>query len=585
MDSNSSDNNQIQTTSNLDDKKKNYEKYSKALNYDFPKIKKVIDQVKDVNLDKIKYDFRDFKESSSNNFNKRMMTMKTDFEEKLSTIRQKMKSKVSGLIEETRNSENQIEISGYEIPSESFTFDDVKKNFEKLVLRSNVSKKSLQSNNTKDDSALDNSNQMGKSLRDQSVSEVENIVGLIKKFSDNEKLSKSFKVMENLIYWKYLNEKWETISSSVGEKREAMLKTVKDQITELKFNFIQQKESSSYILPFNLDFSTKPSNLKKELLIAETCQKAYTIDSVFVAFNTNDQVPYLSWTNTAHTVDIYSLEKGKITQQMKGHNQHIYIVRHFYDKRINTDFLLSTSYDKKAIVWRYNPETQEFAIHLSINTSHSGLYLYSGLLLFDFTSEKAILDSSMVITSVPNEQLKIFNFKGTLIRHLGTKSDYTYYINSYYDTKKNCFYIVNANSQDVKILDYKEGTTLKVFKDDNTSWHMSAFICDLNNMTYLFESDGNGNIRIWDFEKVKISKKLTCSGCSLRGIVLWNEKLIVAASSDKSFKFFDMDSGKIEHSQVAHENVLCSVQKIVHPKYGESLITCAIDGKLKLWSA
>ena len=45
-----------------------------------------------------------------------------------------------------------------------------------------------------------------------------------------------------------------------------------------------------------------------------------------------------------------NLEKEVVTQKMKGHSQHIYIVRHFFDKRNSSDYLLSTSYDKRAIV-------------------------------------------------------------------------------------------------------------------------------------------------------------------------------------------------------------------------------------------
>ena len=271
---------------------------------------------------------------------------------------------------------------------------------------------------------------------------------------------------------------------------------------------------------------------------------------------------------------------------MKGHNQHIYIVRHFFDKRYNTDYLLSTGYDKKAIVWKYNTQNKEFSTFLTIHTGHSGLYLYSGIILFDHLSpEKNYIHNSTVITSVPNEQLKVFNFNGTLIKHIGNKSDYTYLINSYFSIKNNCYYIINANSQDVKIIDYKTGTTVKTFKESTVTWHMSAFIATLNGVEYLFESDGNGIVRLWDFDTEIMTKKISIKSCSIRGILLWNEKYMVCACSDKTFKFINLETETMEHSQDSHENVLCTIQKIVHPTYGESLLSCAIDGKLKLWTS
>jgi WD40 repeat protein len=72
--------------------------------------------------------------------------------------------------------------------------------------------------------------------------------------------------------------------------------------------------------------------------------------------------------------------------------------------------------------------------------------------------------------------------------------------------------------------------------------------------------------------------------CSLRGIILWNEKYLIAASSDKAYKIFDIDEGTLDTVKTCHENVLCTIQKIVHPNLGECLFTCAIDGKIKLFS-
>lgn len=578
--------------------------YSKVMNYDFKNIHSLLKEVDGVNLEKVKTQFREFKESSIVSFNKRTSNVKRKFDEKIQQIKLKMKNKISALKEETKNSESQLEITGYEIPTESYSLDDMKKTFQRILVKktkyssllqqpsdvngintnSNINNQGGFINNTGFNN-LNGINGIGnyKSINDACVSEVESIIGIIKKLSDNEKIMKVYRSMESIIYWRYLNDKREMISSIVLDKQNEVLKKIQEEFVEMSSNFIQPKETGNYTMPQYCYFNTYPKNIKTEIVISDTCQKAYTIDSVFCAFTTADQSPYLAWSNSSNSVEVYCLTKEKILQSLKQHSHHIYIVRHFYDKRFTEDFLLSTSYDKKAIVWKYNSESKQFALSLCINTGHAGLYLYSGLILFDYTSDKPQLDSSIVITSVPNEQLKVFNFKGTLLRHIGNKSDYTYFINSYFEAKKNAFYIINANSQDIKIFDLKEGITSKIFKDEASTWHMSAFITELNETTYLFESDGNGVIRIWNYETVKIFKKMSVASCSLRGIVLWNEKYIVAASSDKSFKFFNIEECSLEYSLTCHENVLCSIQKIIHPKYGECLITSAIDGKLKLF--
>ena len=80
-----------------------------------------------------------------------------------------------------------------------------------------------------------------------------------------------------------------------------------------------------------------------------------------------------------------------------------------------------------------------------------------------------------------------------------------------------------------------------------------------------------------------ILDKIVCNGCSLRGFILWNDKTVIAASSDKSVKIIDLETKKVETIKDVHTNVVCSVVKIMHPIYGESLISSAIDGKVKLY--
>lgn len=564
--------------------------YNKAINFDYVKIKSLIDKVKEIKIEAINKDFLNFKEKSIVLFESRIIRTKTTFEDKLNHIKSKMKNKIQSMREETKNTENQLETGGgYELPTDTFFLEDIKKTFEKLLLKrknatSILNQTEKETNENNFNSVLSNT---GKSINEICVKEVEAIIGLIKKFSDNEKINKAYKSMEGAMYRKFLDEKRDITATLIRDKEKSIISKIKEEMGELKSNFIQPKQINSYKFEVNNFFNSNPKNLTTEKVLVEHCQKAYTIDSVFCTFNTHDHKAYLAWTNTEiqFSVGIYDLEKDIPLPVLKGHNQHVYIVRHFYDPRYTTDYLLSTSYDKKAIVWKYNIETAEFSLFLSINTGHSGLYIYSGLILFDFLSDKPQLDSSLVITSVPHEQLKIFNFKGTLIKHIGNKADYTYYINSHFDIKKNCFYIINANSAQVKLLDFKDGSTVRSYVDDTTTWHMSAFVCDLKEESYLFESDGSGYIRIWFYETAKIWKKIHAPSCSLRGFILWNEKYLIAASSDKAYKIFDLDEGTLDTVKTCHENVLCTVQKIIHPNLGECLLTCAIDGKIKLFSA
>jgi hypothetical protein len=44
-----------------------------------------------------------------------------------------------------------------------------------------------------------------------------------------------------------------------------------------------------------------------------------------------------------------------------------------------------------------------------------------------------------------------------------------------------------------------------------------------------------------------------------------------------------LKEGKMVKSFKGHSSTVCSVQKIVHPSYGECFISHGLDGKLKVW--
>ena len=225
-------------------------------------------------------------------------------------------------------------------------------------------------------------------------------------------------------------------------------------------------------------------------------------------------------------------------------------------------------------------EFKTYTEYLTIKNCHTGSYMYSALLLFDEENKK-----NYVVTSCPNDYMKLWNFEnGSFISDVGTKNDYTYFINYWKHDSKN--YIINANADSVKIYGIEKTKDLfGEYSGKQRTWHMSAFVEKINNIDTLFESDGNGYIRLWNLDNSTLIKNIHCPSCRLRGLCLWNEQYAIAASSDKSYKIIDYNKEKCVSSVSGqHFNSLCTIKKIKHPKYGESLLTGTIDGSIKLWT-
>ena len=508
---------------------------------DFKQLKKFLETGLIVQKKQLNLQYENFEKWEMNLINNKFESFKERINKKIENFKNKIMEKLTKLNEQLIESNSRYELSGSE-EFENINLEETTKSIEK------------NKNNQK---------------------ELEKIIALIKKYSDNEKLLTKQKDLENIIYTKTLYDSMQSKSFSVQEKITSFSnKLDSDGKIILSNIFIKKPENGLFSIE-GKRFKTNPSTLKFKIDLSTKAQKSFTIDNVIAVYVGYDGNSYLAAPiSTTFEIEIMNLRDNKIVHSLKGHSAHIYIVRHYFQRKSSTDFLISTSSERKVKVW--NLKTYE--CHITLNKCHTGTYLYSALLLFD-----NINNLNYIVTSCPNEYMKLWDFdSGKFIREIGSTSDYTYFIN--YWNNNNINYIINANSSNVKIYGINKSKEIyREFLAPQSTWHMSAFVERMNDINYLFESDGNGYLRIWNIEKKEIYKSIQASGCNLRGICFWNDRFIIAASSDKGFKIFDLENNKNIITIHGHESVLCTVQKIIHPLYGESLISSGIDGNIKLW--
>ncbi len=373
------------------------------------------------------------------------------------------------------------------------------------------------------------------------------------------------------------------------EKKAALEKKIDSIFEELEQKFDEKLEQieNDIILPKDdisiytsrkviSKFVYDPNDLVYKEDICSSAHKTNSIDKVFCAFNTLSGESLVVWGTPQYSIEFYDLEKGKIIKTiLNAHNKTIFTCRHCVDLRNNVDYIITSSYDKIVKVW----DIKSFQSILNIKNPHSGYYIYSVTILCDQKE-----GANYIITSAPNEYMKVFDFIGTFMRSFGQNDESTYFIDTYYDSKEGEYYIINANSSDVKSYVFKTGKLYHKYKGLPQTWHMSAIVSEIKDQQILIESDGNGYIRMWEFHTGNLIKNIPSSvSLNLRGICLWNDDYLFAAGNDYQVKLFDLAQGKFIKSFKGHTSTVCSIEKIVHPTYGECLISQGLDGKLKLW--
>ena len=144
-------------------------------------------------------------------------------------------------------------------------------------------------------------------------------------------------------------------------------------------------------------------------------------------------------------------------------------------------------------------------------------------------------------------------------------------------------YIITGNYKFVQSYDYNKNDIYRKYCDNDVNSHCSLIIFNKDDKVQMIESCRDGNIRIWDFHFAILLKKIKIGGY-LIGICLWNQDYLFIGGSNKNIILIELNNGKIINNLVASNNYIVCIKKIIHPKFGECLISQG-DSKeqIKIW--
>ena len=409
------------------------------------------------------------------------------------------------------------------------------------------------------------------------------LVNQAKLFSNTHKVSKLSRLFNGKITINETTSLNDEKKKNLEEKIDSILNEFEskfdEELSKIGQKFILPKENMSIYTYYNLTnkFINDPNELIFKQDICSNSHKTNSIDRVFCAFKSFNGEPLVVWGSTSLNIEFYDCNKDKIVKTIfQAHKQTIFSCRHYPDVRLRKDYIITSSNDRSVKVWDITKDNYD----LYISNVHNGYYIYSVSLLCHIHKE-----TNYIITSCPNEKMKVWDFSGAYLRNFGQSNESTYFIDIFYNKIQKKYFVINANSNDVKSYHFETGDLYQKYKGTPQTWHMSAVVNDVNDIFVLIESDGNGTIRIWNFDTAELLKSInSTNSINLRGICLWNDRYLFAAGNDSQVKLFDLEEGKFVKTFTGHTSTVCTLEKIMHPKYGGCLISHALDGKLKIWA-
>ena len=333
-------------------------------------------------------------------------------------------------------------------------------------------------------------------------------------------------------------------------------------------------------LPFNNlipDYVNIPKNLTYDAFTY------YNYTNSFIIFNSiNNNRLYMVYTTQEKSIKIYDIMDEKSILEIKNtteDNKQITNFRYFFDEYKKRDLIISIIGIKNCIkIW----DAYNWECIISIKDIYKEGNIYSSLMFNDFLDDNIYIVTSNCTLFKDSQPLKIYDLKGNLIKIIPDSNGKTFFLDLFHDIKHSKNYIISVNKEFIKSFDLSNYTCYKKYNDiqegkkiNFDGYYYSSVLnyFEDNNLVQLIVSGDDSFIRIWNFHKGDLIKKIETDKNCIFSLCLWNENYLFAASEDSKIKLFDLKAGIIINELKAHNKTVCSIKKIIHDVYGECLVS------------
>ena len=362
------------------------------------------------------------------------------------------------------------------------------------------------------------------------------------------------------------------------EKNKALIFSISNNFMNIILNIFEEKiELNS---PFNNlipDYINLPKNLTYDAFTY------YNYANTFLVFNSvNNNRLYLIFTTQDKSIKILDIIDKVLVLEIKNtteDNKQITNFRHFYDEYNKRDLVMFIIGIKNCIkIWdAYNWE----CIVIIKDIFKEG-NIYSSLLINDNINHNIYIIASNCTLFKDSQPLKIFDLKGNFIKEIPDSKSKTFFLDIFDDIKNSKKYIISVNKEFIMSFDYEKNSLYKKYSDkpkENKKinydgyFYSSVINIFVDNIVQLIVSGDDGFLRIWDFHRGNIIKKIETDKNCIYSLCLWNESYLFCASEDATIKLIDLNAGVIINELKSHMKMVCTIKKIIHPIFGECLIS------------
>ena len=382
----------------------------------------------------------------------------------------------------------------------------------------------------------------------------------------------------NGIKFKTLNELYYFIID-LFDRNKAYISSITNNFMNIILRMYEEKiELNLYFNNLIPDLINSPKNLTYDAFTY------YNYDNSFLIFNSimNNRL-YIVYTTQDKSIKIYDVLDEVQILEIKNStedNKQITNFRYYYDKYNKRDLIISIIGIKNCVkIW----DAYSWECIISINNIYREGNIYSSLILNDDSKKNLYIVTSNCTLFKDSQPLRVYDLNGDLIKVIPDSKGKTFFLDSFYDPKNSKTFIISVNKEFVKSFDFSKDTCYKKYIDafdkpeekkiNFDGYFYSSVINYFDDILELIVSGDDGFIRIWDFYGGNLIKKIETDKNCIFSLCLWNENYLFGAGEDAKIKLIDLKAGVIINELKGHNKMVCSIKKIIHPKFGECLIS------------
>ena len=267
------------------------------------------------------------------------------------------------------------------------------------------------------------------------------------------------------------------------------------------------------------------------------------------------------------------------------------MVKYYYNNNnFQKEYIISSDINGVIIIWEIidinNYNYKKYEIKLKLND-----FIYSCLMYFD--------NFNYIITSTcGNEKTKLFILNNNNIKFVQnikhSKNNNVYYLLIWYGKINKQNYLMQFCKKKIVINNINKNEIYWNLIDEKNknACYMNGFIFTNNNYNnnnelyeYLYTASMNGYINIWELNQKILLNTIFINNNFLSNMIQWNENYIIMTNGNKNnILIMDLNYGRIISSIFSkHEKGIMNIKKIIHPIYGECLLSCGLEGDIILW--